>query len=61
MTDEIAKNSGNSRENPLTCIREAYTLAATPDAGEVDELMVRQFLNTLAEVALLVASRQVNR
>ena len=45
---------------PLTCIRDAYTLSAThEDASEVDQLMVKDFLNALAEVALTVASRQI--
>ncbi len=49
-----------SRLYPLTCIRDAYTLAAThEDASEVDQLMVKDFLNALAEVALTVASRRI--
>ena len=45
----------------MTCIREAYTLTTTsPEIGELDEIMVRQFLNNLAEVALSIASRQAN-
>ncbi len=44
----------------LTSIHPAYTLHATPEyASEVEELMVKNFLNTLAEVALAVASRQI--
>ncbi len=54
-------NGKNSRRNALTCIRNAYTLAAAhEDASEVDRLMVKQFLDTLAEVALAVASRRVS-
>lgn len=50
--------------NPLTRIRAAYTLARpqeqnADEANEVDRLMVKHFLNTLAEVALAVASRKV--
>ena len=47
------------RPDPLTCIRNAYTLASTQNASEVDELMVKHFLDTLAEVALTVASRRI--
>ena len=44
---------------PLTCIRDAYTLAATHEyASEVDQLMVKHFLDTLAEIALAAASRR---
>ena len=51
--------TAKSDEKRLTCIHPAYTLAAThEDAGEVDRLMVRQFLNVLAEVALSVAGRK---
>ncbi len=43
----------------LTGIRNAYTLADTQDEnlGEVDRLMVSQFTQTRAEIALAVASR----
>ncbi len=48
----------NNAENSLTCIRPAYTLTTTPDSGEADEVAVRHFLETLAEIALSVASRK---
>jgi hypothetical protein len=46
-------------ENPLTRIRDAYTLAATNEhaGNEIEDLMVRHFIETLAEVAMSVASR----
>jgi len=49
----------NDRQNPLTRIRDAYTLASPqePNANEVDMIVVKQFLNTLAEVAMAVAAR----
>jgi hypothetical protein len=43
----------------LTSIHTPYTLAATPKASEVDELMIRHFIETIAEVALAVASRKM--
>ena len=44
----------------LTCIRDAYTLASTPEQGsETDKLMINNFLTTLAEIALAVASRKI--
>jgi hypothetical protein len=57
MDDPTRKNTKKA-EKALTCIREAYTLTTTsPEIGELDEIMVRQFLNDLAEVALSIASR----
>jgi hypothetical protein len=53
--------SDNQAPEGLTSIHGAYTVSTPhePDADEVDSLMVRQFLQTLAEVALAVASRKV--
>jgi hypothetical protein len=53
------KNGGHY---PLTGIRHAYTLASPQEqgAGEVDRLIISNFLNTLAEIALSVATRKVN-
>ncbi len=47
----------------LTSIRGLYTLATPHEAipGDVDEVAVRHFLDTLAEVALAVASRKARR
>lgn len=45
----------------LTRIRETYTLSPTQKTGEVDDLMIKQFLNTLADVAMTVATRKINR
>jgi hypothetical protein len=43
----------------LTSIHGAYTLSNTPEgAGKGDDLMVKNLLNTLAEVALSVAQRK---
>jgi hypothetical protein len=45
----------------LTSIHGAYTVSTPhePNADEVDSLMVRLFLHTLAEVSLAIASRKV--
>ena len=45
----------NSDEKSLTCIQPPYTMAGTTD--EVEKLMINNFLNTLAEIALSIASR----
>ncbi|MFC1956001.1 hypothetical protein ACFLWZ_05710 [Chloroflexota bacterium] len=52
--------SEDSRQNVLTGIPSSYTLSATQteETSEVNELMVKYFLNTLAEIALAVASRR---
>ena len=59
----FTKSTKTGRQNPLTRIRDAYTLASPQetDANEVDRLMVEHFLDTLAEVALSVASRKVSQ
>ncbi len=49
----------SGRRKSLTGIPLLYTLAATQDdAGEVERLMIINFLKVLAEVALAVASRK---
>jgi len=55
-----ADNQEDRRRNALTSIRNTYTLAATHEEveGEVNEIAVKHFLQTLAEVALAVASRK---
>ena len=60
--DDCAAATENNTADALTCIRPAYTLAGhDANANEVDDLMIRHSLNTLAEVALAVASRRVGR
>ena len=50
----------NYEEKALTCIHPAYTLSDTPepDSNETESLIVKKFLNTLAEIALSIASRK---
>ena len=54
-------NTDNHDENLLTRIRNAYTVGDTsePEIKEMHDLMIKTFLNTLAEVALSIASREV--
>ena len=60
--EKTHKNSENHRSNALTSIRDAYTLAATPEnADELDEIIVKHFLSTLAEVAMTIASRKTKQ
>jgi len=48
-------------EKVLTSIHGTYTLSNTEEHyNEVDRLIVKNFLNTLAEIALAIASRKSN-
>ncbi len=58
MTIGPSENTPFEGENPLTEVYTPYTLAGTPNGSEVDRIMIENFLNTLAEVALSVASRE---
>jgi len=59
MVNPENNNPEEIPEQALTSIHGAYTLSNTnQDAGEVDKLIVNQFLRTLAEVAMAVASRK---
>jgi hypothetical protein len=52
-------NSPNNSEKVLTSIHGMYTLPYTQEySSEVDMLTVKNFLNTLAEIALAIASRK---
>ncbi len=59
----LSPDSPGENNNPglLTSIHDMYTLSTTQNGDEADEVMVRNFLSTLAEVALAVASRKVGR
>jgi hypothetical protein len=45
-----------SSPDALTPIPIPYTVSAT--RGEVDKVMIKNFINTLAEIALSIASRE---
>ena len=57
------KNTDNNDKNLLTRIRKAYTLGDTndPETEEMNNLIVKNFINTLAEVSLSIASREVEK
>ena len=56
FSDISTENSAKS----LTCIRQPYTLASTAEQGsEIDKLMIDNFLTTLAEISLSIASRNL--
>ena len=56
---EPENNAESNRETLLTRIHGTYTLSNTPESiNKSDELIVKNFLNTLAEVALSVAQRK---
>jgi hypothetical protein len=56
----VIEKEQNNPQNLLTGIHLPYTMSGTNTDNEVDELVVKHFLNTLAEVALAIASRKVN-
>ena len=53
-------NYQNINEKSLTGIRNAYTVTDTnePETEEMNELIVKTFNNTLAEVSLSITSRK---
>ena len=52
-------NPENISPEPLTRIHNPYTLSPTPaESAEAEDLVVKHFLQTLAEIALAVASRK---
>ena len=60
-------NNSRQSEKPeseaLTSIHQTYTLAATdePETTETERLMIRHFIETLAEISLSIATRKLNR
>ncbi len=57
---EPVNKSPEKRRKVLTSIHDAYTLSYTPECtSEAEKVMVKHFLNTLAEVALAVAARKI--
>jgi hypothetical protein len=50
--------SQNNIENALTSIRDMYTLSPTQEDSEADRIMIQNFISTLAEIALSIASRE---
>ena len=56
---EPVNNSLEDQEKALTSIHGTYTLSNTREVfSELDEQTVKNFLNTLAEIALAIASRK---
>ena len=60
FSSEKRRNGGGY---PLTGIPDAYTLASPQEQepDDRDKIMVKHFLNTLAEIALSIASRRLDR
>ena len=54
-------DSDQSASEGLTFERAAYTVSAPHESypDEADDLMIKHFLNTLAEISLAIASRKV--
>jgi hypothetical protein len=56
----MAGNPENTNKDVLTGIHSPYTVSANPEPElrEADKIMINNLLNTLAEVALSIASRE---
>lgn len=59
-SETMENDNGKSASEDLTRIRDTYTLSPTLKDSELDDLIIKQFLSTLAEVALSVAMRKIN-
>ena len=59
---EPLEDSLKDNKELLTSIPDPYTLSNTTpeETGECDKIIINQFLNTLAEIALNVASRKIS-
>ena len=58
---EPINNSLEDQKKALTSIHGTYTLSNTrEDIADLDEQTVKNFLNTLAEIALAIASRKAH-
>jgi hypothetical protein len=55
--EEQKNSSQNNTENALTSIRDMYTLSPTQEDSEADRIMIHNFIQALAEIALSIASR----
>ena len=55
------QSSDKPTSEGLTFERAAYTVSTPHESNpnEADDLMIRHFLNTLAEISLAIASRKV--
>jgi hypothetical protein len=61
--DHSPTQSQSGHPNGLTCIHQPIHCAATRDttSDEIERLQVEAFLQTLAEIAMSIARRQLNR
>ena len=56
--DDSAATAENAAADALTCIRDGvYTPAPRAATAEIDDLMIKNLIKALAEVAMAVASR----
>ena len=59
---ESVNNSPDDQKKTLTSIHRTYTLSNTrEEIADLNEQTVKNFLNTLAEIALAIASRKIKR
>ena len=55
------KTSQKNIRKRLTRIHQTYTLADTPNDGNVNQLMIDRFLETLAEISISIAIRNSSK
>ena len=59
---EPVNNSLEDQEKVLTSIHGTYTLSNTRETiSDLDQQTVKNFLNTLAEIAFAIAARKIKR
>ena len=59
--NHFTENMESGGQNPLTRIHDGIHLNTTPEivnTGEQDKITINNFLHTLSEIALSIASRQ---
>ena len=56
----MVENPEEKQGDVLTCIHSAYTVSANleKETREADKIMINDLVNTLADVALSIASRE---
>jgi hypothetical protein len=64
-TNGVRPSGESGREKGLTCIPGSIHCGATPDTteagNELDQIAISHFLDTLAEIAVAVARRRIDK
>ena len=57
---KVPGNNENQHPYVLTGIQPSYTLSGQKETDDIDKVMIQNFIHTLAEITLTVASRNKN-